>query len=301
MNGEQNRSGIDCDARGQGSALDVGRQVRVQTELHFHLLPGVDDGPADDAEAVDLARLAIADKTSRIVTTPHVRFVEVEALGELTARCRAVLCQAGLELEVCAGGELSPDDVASLDQTQLELLAHGPSGGRWLLLEAPLFDGETDLDAAAEELRRRGFGVLIGHPERSPSTPRSVIRRQVARGAVLQLNASSLTGDHGPEARLAAIELARSGLPFVVASDAHSPARPPRLTSAATALAAAGVDAAAVRAAVDALPEAILVHGLSAAAVRRTEAAGLRLVERERPAPPVARSAEVFFDRGRGP
>lgn len=177
----------------------------MRTEVHFHLLPGVDDGPADDAEAVELARLAVADRTSRIVTTPHVRFVEVEALSELTARCRALLRQKGVELDVCAGGELSPDDVGSLDQRQLGLLAHGPSGERWVLLEAPLFDGASDLDAAAEELQRRGFGVLIGHPERSPSTPRSVIRRQVARGAVLQLNASSLTGDHGAEARLGAI------------------------------------------------------------------------------------------------
>jgi protein-tyrosine phosphatase len=272
----------------------------VRTELHFHLLPGVDDGPADGAEAVELARLAVADKTSRIVTTPHVRFVEVEALSELTARCRALLHHARVELDVCAGGELSPDDVGSLDQRQLDLLAHGPPGGRWVLLEAPLFDGDSDLETAAEELRRRGFGVLIGHPERSPITPRSVISAQVALGAVLQLNASSLTGDHGPEARLEAIELARSGLPFLVASDAHSTARPPRLTAAAAALAAAGIHDATVLTAIDLLPEAILTHGLAAAGTARPDAAGLRLAERERPAPPVTRPAEVFLDCRRG-
>lgn len=53
--------------------------------------------------------------------------------------------------------------------------------------------------------------------------------------------------------------------------------------------------------AIDVLPEAILTHGLAAAATRRTDAAGLRLVERERPAPPVARPAQVFLDRRRCP
>jgi protein-tyrosine phosphatase len=275
----------------------------VRTELHFHLLPGVDDGPTDDAEAIDLAQLAVEDGTGRVVVTPHVRLADVESLTRMTERLQGVLRGAGVGLELCPGGELAPGDVASLDPEQLELLAHGPAGQRWLLLEAPLFSGTRDLDSAAEELRDRGFGVLIGHPERSPVTPDAVIRRQVARGAVLQLNASSLTGCHGGEARRRGIALARSGLPFLLASDAHSPARPPQLTPAAVTLVAVGVDQNVVRAAVDALPEAILSEGLAAARAPRTPAphAGRsRLGQRERPASPVAGAAQVLLDRCRG-
>jgi protein-tyrosine phosphatase len=275
----------------------------VRTELHFHLLPGVDDGPTDDAEAIDLARLAVEDGTGRVVVTPHVRLADVEALTRSTERLQAVMRSEGIDLELRVGGELAPDDVASLEQEQLELLAHGPPGARWLLLEAPLFTGTRALDSAAEELRERGFGVLIGHPERSPVTPDSVIREQVARGAVLQLNASSLTGCHGGEARRRGIALARSGLPFLLASDAHSPARPPQLTPAAVTLVAVGMDESAVRAAVDVLPEALLSDGLPAARSTRPPAPhGLRsrLGQRERAAVPVARAAEVLFDRRRG-
>jgi len=275
----------------------------VRTELHFHLLPGVDDGPNDEGEAIDLARLAVEDGTGRVVVTPHVRLADLGSLTGMTERLQSALRGAGIDLELHAGGELSPDDVASLEHTQLELLAHGPHDERWLLLEAPLFSGTRDLDSAADELRDRGFGVLIGHPERSPVTPDSVIRRHVARGAVLQLNASSLTGAHGAEARRRAVSLARSGLPFVLASDAHSPARPPQLTPAAVTLVAAGVDEAVVRAAVDVLPEAILTDGLAAARSRRSPAAHggrSRLGQRERAASPVARAAQVLFDRRRG-
>ena len=271
----------------------------MRTELHCHLLPGVDDGPLDEAEAVELARLAVEDGTGRVVVTPHVRLADVESLRRMTERLQAALREAGVELELHAGGELAPGDVASLEQEQLELLAHGPPGERWLLLEAPLFSRTRDLGSAAEELRDRGFGVLIGHPERSLITPDSVIREQVARGAVLQLNASSLTGCHGGEARRRGLALARSGLPFLLASDAHSPARPPQLTPAAVTLVAVGLGESVVRAAVDVLPEAVLSDGLAAATSQRPAAHGgrSRLGQRERAASPVAGPAQILFDR----
>jgi protein-tyrosine phosphatase len=275
----------------------------VRTELHFHLLPGVDDGPTDDAEAIELARLAVEDGTGRVVVTPHVKSADLDSLTRMTERLQGVLRGAGVALEVCPGGELAPSDVESVDQAGLERLAHGPSDARWVLLEAPLFSGTRDLGSAAEELRERGFGVLIGHPERSRGTPDSVLREQVARGAVLQLNASSLTGCHGGEARRRGIALARSGLPFLLASDAHSPARPPQLTPAAVTLVALGVDESTVRMAVDELPEAILTDGLPAARCRRPAAAHggrSRLRERERAPSPVAGAAQILFDSRRG-
>jgi protein-tyrosine phosphatase len=263
----------------------------------------VDDGPADDGEAIELARLAVEDGTGRVVVTPHVRLADLDSLAGQTERLQTLLREAGVELELGVGGELAPGDVQSLEQAQLERLAHGPPDERWLLLEAPLFSGTRSLESAAEELRDRGFEVLIGHPERSSWTPDSVIREQVARGAVLQLNASSLTGCHGGEARRRGIALARSGLPFLLASDAHSPARPPQLSPAATTLVAVGVDESTVSAAVDVLPEAVLGDGLVVARARRAQPAHggrSRLGNRERATSPIARAAQVFLDRRRG-
>jgi len=40
-------------------------------DLHLHLLPGVDDGPETVAEAVEMCRMAAADGTTAVVTTPH--------------------------------------------------------------------------------------------------------------------------------------------------------------------------------------------------------------------------------------
>lgn len=235
----------------------------MRTELHFHLLPGVDDGPTDDAEATELARLAVADGTRVIVATPHVNAVEIAELPERLKQLRAVLSRAGVQLDVRQGGELSPDDVPRVTQVELESIAHGPRGRRWVLLEAPLTPGQSALEPAAEEVRARGFGVLIGHPERSPGYSIEMVREQVRLDAVIQINASSLVGVHGARAERAAGEIARSGVPFVLASDAHSSERPPLLSEAARALAAAGLDADTIRGAVDAGPSRLLCDGLA--------------------------------------
>ncbi len=41
-------------------------------DLHNHLLPGIDDGPADLPTALDMARMAVANGISHVVCTPHI-------------------------------------------------------------------------------------------------------------------------------------------------------------------------------------------------------------------------------------
>src|SRR5919198_3671269 len=78
-----------------------------RAEIHFHLLPGVDDGPADLDESAQLACLACLEGTVTVVATPHVRgdFVtDVSDLPERVHDVRAVLAEEGIELEVLVGG-----------------------------------------------------------------------------------------------------------------------------------------------------------------------------------------------------
>ncbi len=120
---------------------------------------------------------------------------------------------------------------------------------------------------AADELRERGFGVLLAHPERSADAEldRSAgLRRELERGALAQVNAQSLTGDHGSAARSAAFDLIRRGLAAVIASDAHGPMRPPSLIAARERLLAGGVDADTARALTLSGPRQLLARGIAA-------------------------------------
>ena len=220
----------------------------TRAELHFHLLPGVDDGPVDLGDAVALARLAVADSTGLVTVTPHARDLLAQGIvGELPARVREVqeaLDGAGVPLELRTGAELAHDDVPAFDARMLDAVAQGPRDARWVLIEAPLFGGRADelLDATAR-VRALGFGTLIGHPERCPALmerPEAIAAERRA-GARVQVNASSLTGYHGPREQARSLALLRAGQVDVIASDAHRVARPPRLSEAVAVLAEHGI------------------------------------------------------------
>jgi protein-tyrosine phosphatase len=242
------------------------------TELHFHLLPGVDDGPADMDETIELARTAVADGSSIVVATPHIRTGGVLApltLPGLVAEVRAVLAAEDIPLEVHCGGELAHELVGTLGQHELQTIAHGPPNTRWLLVEAPFEGIGEDFHLATAELRDRGFGVLIAHPERSADTLLDDgvgLRRELAAGSLAQINGMSLIGAHGSDVRDVAHELLADGRVSVIASDAHGPSRPPALTLARAALAANDVSADTARALTCSTPRRLLARGIPAAA-----------------------------------
>lgn len=212
-------------------------------DLHFHLLPAVDDGPADVDDAVELARAAVADGSGTVVATPHVHpdwNTDTLELAERVRELRGELDRAGVDLALECGGELAHCLVGDLDQRELDAIAQGPKGARWLLVETPFEGMAEDFHAATTELRSRGFGILLAHPERSAEVvfgDGAGLRRELSEGALVQLTAASLTGGHGEEARVAAVELLQSGVVTLISSDAHGPTRPPALSEAHRALA----------------------------------------------------------------
>jgi protein-tyrosine phosphatase len=229
----------------------------VRAELHFHILPGVDDGPRSVDEALELARMTVADGTATVVATPHARDVDIATVPARVEAIQAQLDEADIPLTVIPGVEVAQDD--ELTGAELEIAAQGPPDARWILLEAPLFlDAPGLLDAAAE-ITQRGYGLLIGHPERSRDLMVSGRVDELLRaGAKLQVNGSSLIGRHGARAREWAIELAATGRVAVVASDAHRPARGPVLTEAVRTLVEAGIAPEEAERMVSATPRALL-------------------------------------------
>lgn len=234
-------------------------------ELHFHLLPGVDDGPETVEDSLELAAAAVRDGTRVVVATPHVHPEHITEPAEIPDRVRELsdrLAHERIELAVHPGGELAHSMVARLGQRELEAIAQGPSGRRWVLLEGSFAGLDEMFTAAADEVRSRGFGVVVAHPERFPQTPatRAALSHELAAGSVLQLTAGSFLGLHGEAARDASWPLIRHVARAVITSDAHSRARPPALRPAVQALTAAGVGNAADYA--DATPHALLQSGL---------------------------------------
>jgi protein-tyrosine phosphatase len=199
-------------------------------DLHCHLLPGIDDGPATVDGSVELAAALVADGVRTAAATPHVRAdhpdVVPAELRERREALRRAIAAAGIDLEVVSGGELDLGRGLEASDEELRLVSLG-KGGRYLLVETPYSPLPSLFEQQLFELEVRGFGLLLAHPERNPSFQADPERlaEVAARGALLQITAASLVPGRR---RSATTRLARAlverGLAHVLASDAHGAA-----------------------------------------------------------------------------
>jgi protein-tyrosine phosphatase len=209
---------------------------RILIDLHCHALPGIDDGPAQQAGALALLRVAAAEGTRTVVATPHVspRYrTTPEAIEEGAAAMRAALAAEGIEIELLAGAEVALELALELPDETLRRLTLGDSS--CLLLESPLSPAVSPVfERCVEDLQGRGYRVLLAHPERAPAFLARPQRLQalVDGGALVSITASALEGRFGPAPRWYGLELLRDGLVTSVDSDAHDAVgRPPGLNA----------------------------------------------------------------------
>ena len=105
-------------------------------DLHAHLLPGLDDGPASLAASVEMARAAHEAGSRTVACTPHLseRFpTEPAAVVEAVRVLGEALEAADVPLEVVPGAEIALPHLARLDDDDLRL-ASLDGQGRWLPL-----------------------------------------------------------------------------------------------------------------------------------------------------------------------
>src|SRR5438105_4934781 len=109
-------------------------------DLHCHILPGVDDGPASLDESLALARFCVRDGITHVVATPHCnrqwRLPRAEILP-LVARLNDELAGAGIPLVVLPGSEIqvTTDSVAYRSEYAAGLYCHLGDGSAFKLLE----------------------------------------------------------------------------------------------------------------------------------------------------------------------
>ena len=206
-------------------------------DLHCHILPGVDDGPATLDESLNIARQAANEGIEGIVATPHVYngvySCSVKGIEQRVKALNSELDKAGIPLTVYPGAEIQ------LVPGLTRILKSGEAGSincsRYVLIEL----GPTFLPEIAKEeffkLRVNGFIPILAHPERHPRVQNDFgfLTELVLMGSLCQLTAQSLTGGFGKTAKGVAEKMLTKGLAHILATDAHSSKwRKPVLSSA---------------------------------------------------------------------
>jgi len=199
-------------------------------DLHCHLLPDLDDGPATVQESVGLAAELAAGGVKTVVCTPHFRRdhprVVPRNLRPLCDHLRQAIGQEGIELEVLPGAEVDLHRGMEASDAELKLASLG-QGGTHLLVETPYSRLGSLFEEQLFELQVRGYTLLLAHPERNGAFQQQPERLEalVRRGVLVQVTATSLAR---PPAKSRSGRTARglleAGLAHVISSDAHGPA-----------------------------------------------------------------------------
>lgn len=211
-------------------------------DIHCHLLPNVDDGPAEWEESLEMARLAVQDGISISVTTPHwIQGTKWEPnpdeIREKVNEFNRRLKDEKIPLTVLPGMEVG------ISENLPELVSAGRiltlGGSNYLLVEIPFVSLPHGIEEIILRLKTIGISPILAHPERNKevqTNPKRVLEL-VKGGASVQVTAGSFCGYFGEKAQCCVLELAKSGAIHAVASDAHNvDKRPPIVTEGLKAL-----------------------------------------------------------------
>lgn len=207
-------------------------------DLHMHVLPGVDDGPDKEAEAVAMCRAAAAGGCEVVVATPHQRHPSWENTDVelLAARLADLQAEVGPTPTLLMGAEIRIDSRLLNDLEELPASGILPlAGSRYLLLEVDRHLPGPEPTDLVHELLLRGWRPVFAHPELIPSlySDLELVAELVAAGALMQVTAGSLLGKFGRSSQRVASQLLDAGQAHVIASDAHGVRwRPPDLGEA---------------------------------------------------------------------
>ena len=187
------------------------------TDLHTHILPGMDDGPKSLPDAIALLERAAIQGVDCIALTSHFH-CENESVEAFLAR-REIAFSAlreacPRELSLKRGCEVYFSPRLLTENAEVLCL----EGTKVLLLELPVLQKPAFLREVLTALVQKGITPLIAHVERYQYVAQDpvILADWVELGALIQVNAQSVLD--GGLAR----KLIKWGLCHIVASDAHS-------------------------------------------------------------------------------
>jgi protein-tyrosine phosphatase len=200
--------------------------VAQYTDLHCHLLPGLDDGAPDLPTSMEMMDSLAGLGFAEICVTPHQRnglFIPTaEAIGQSLMQFRMQAQTRHPGVVVRLGAENYWDDIFIERLRSHTVPCY--EGNRAFLFEVNPMLPPPRLDEALFEIRLSGCLPVAAHPERYLPVQRDLAFAEVlARQAALVVDLEALAGSQSRGETKAARRLVEEGLAHAVASDMHAP------------------------------------------------------------------------------
>ena len=136
------------------------------TDIHCHILPGLDDGASSWEESLAMAEMAVADGIATIIATPHQLGNNAKNSGKTiratSGEFQRLLEQRRVPLQVLPGADvrIEPDLLRKIRTGEVLTLA---DRRRHVLLELP-HEIYVPLDRLLDELKAAGVVGILSIP-----------------------------------------------------------------------------------------------------------------------------------------
>jgi protein-tyrosine phosphatase len=198
----------------------------LMTDVHSHLLPGIDDGVQSLEEAEEIIRIFEALGYKKIITTPHIMSDTYRntptIINTKLAELQAHLRKKEIDILVEAAAEYYLDEeLIRKVETDEPLLTFGKD---YVLFETNFMNEPIQLKEFIFLLATKGYTPVLAHPERYLFLQNDEAKQEdlIDRGVLFQLNTSSFTGYYSKGAQQTAHKLIDRGWVHFLGSDCHS-------------------------------------------------------------------------------
>ncbi|MFT4806173.1 MAG: protein-tyrosine phosphatase [Psychroserpens sp.] len=196
------------------------------TDMHSHLLPGVDDGSNSVMTSLELIEGLKALGFNKIITTPHVyQDFYPNTKDTLEPAFKAVkqaLLLNSIEMDFQFSAEYFADDFLHEMINKRELIS---LPNKHLLIEISFVAYSKQLEQLVFELTTLGFTPILAHPERYLYLNErhfNTYKKLISLGCKLQLNINSLGGYYGKSSQKLAFALLEARLVTFLGTDIHN-------------------------------------------------------------------------------
>lgn len=195
------------------------------TDVHCHVIPGVDDGSPDAQTSVELLSHMADWGLTRIFASPHSTLDTFEntpqTIAQPTAELSKAIADKGLQIDLNVHMEYRLDEffMRQMDSGNLLTLP-----GKYLLVENAFSNETWGFEALLYKIRHAGYTPILAHPERYRYYSRSHRYRYAELhdyGLYFQVNLLSLAGHYGKLERETAVYMLEHGLVQFIGTDLH--------------------------------------------------------------------------------
>lgn len=195
-----------------------------KTDMHAHILPGLDDGAPSIDISLQLIDGLIRSGYERVIATPHIMSDHhpntPERIREALLMLQKSLDEKGYTIQVEAAAEYMLDDHFEHLVERDDLLTFGK---RFVLVETFFHSPPPNFQELLFQLQLKNYRVVLAHPERYHYVDESLefLKELKDKGVYLQANALSFTGYYGKTEKRRAERMLDVGIIDFIGSDVH--------------------------------------------------------------------------------